>query len=237
MRRPRDFSTCRFSTNMTVVDRLLREMKASPPKAGVLIVLTVVGMYFWIPPIWKAVAGGSGNLAAVEAESSHPDSSLPENPPSAVATSSSPKTRHWHQVEKIRSTDLLFQSAVLAEVNTAAFRAPEVPLPVVAETEQEPVISSEIENVESEEEQHRSAQVELDEVARQLSLRSIIIGPNRRAAVINNRVYSEGDVVAVAGRRARIKTVEARRVQVEMNGESVELRIDPFASSQVRLDR
>jgi hypothetical protein len=88
-----------------------------------------------------------------------------------------------------------------------------------------------------EEEQQAAARQVVDEVVHQLNLRSTMVGPVRRAAVINNRVYSEGEVVVVASGRARVQSVESRRVKLEVNGESVELRIDPFASSQVRLDR
>lgn len=222
---------------MAVFDRLIREMKASPPKAGVLIVLAAVGMYFWIPPIWSAIAGGK-TASPARTETAAPEVS---NPVASVAPPASPAPLHWPALEQIRKSDLLFQSAAISEVNANAFGASKAALPAVAEVEQEPdELSTEESTTEievSEEEQTRVARLELDEVARQLSLRSTIIGPVRRAAVINNRVYSEGDVVVVAGRRARIQSVEARRVKLQLKGEFVELRIDPFASSQVRLDR
>ncbi len=41
----------------------------------------------------------------------------------------------------------------------------------------------------------------------------------------------------VAGHRVRIQSIEARRVNVDVNGESVELRIDPFDSSRIRLEQ
>jgi hypothetical protein len=125
-------------------------------------------------------------------------------------------------------------------VNTAAFGAPAAP-PPIAEVEQSPdEPSSEdlvAENEMRAEDQQAAARQAVDEVVRQLNLRSTMVGPVRRAAVINNRVYSEGEVVVVASGRAKVTSVESRRVKLEVSGESVELRIDPFASSQVRLDR
>lgn len=223
---------------MAAYDRFLREMKASPPKAGVLIVLTAVGMYFWIPPIWNAIAGSDD--FAVADQSSEP---IPDSPKSAesMPVSTTKKMLHWQELELARSSDPLFQSASPSEVKAGAFGVPRRRPPVASAVAQQPTEPGGEEPTAfaepGEAEQERFAQVELEGVARQMTLRSTMIGPARRAAVINDRVYSEGDYFVVAGRRVRIQSVESRRVKVDVDGRSVELRIDPFASSQVRLER
>jgi hypothetical protein len=158
-----------------------------------------------------------------------------------MPVSTTAKRLHWQDLELTRRSDPLFQSASPAEVKADAFGVPQPRQPVASAVVQEPTEPDGEEPAAftepSEEEQERIAQAESEDVARQLTLRSTLIGRTRRAAVINDRVYSEGDFVIIAGHRVRIQSVESRRVKVDVDGQSVELRIDPFASSQVRLER
>jgi len=223
---------------MAAFERLIHEMKASPPKAGVLIVLTAVGVYFWIPPIWNAIAGDDAIVSADQ-----PGATGSEAPRSAeiVADSKPSQTLHWQELELIRKSDPLFRSASPSEIKADAFGVRQQTSPAPSKIVQQPVQPSPAEPASfaasDEEEERQAAQLQVAEVTRQLSLRSTMIGSSRRAAVINDGVYSEGDLLIVAGSRVRVQSVEPRRVKVEVNGESVDLQIDPFASSRVRLER
>ncbi|MBA3312266.1 MAG: general secretion pathway protein GspB [Planctomycetota bacterium] len=216
---------------MTLAERILREAKASPPKTAALGVLLAVGCYFWIPPVWNALHRTDATVEHDVATLAVAASAETPTPPTESDRSSDGS--RWTELEKIRTEDALYQPAESTEVNANAFAFNHDILPLDAELAVDPPASKPVAKGRSNGEGGTTS-VDLANLAQQLHLRSTMIGGGRRAAVINNRVYSEGDVMLVAGRNVRLSSVASRRVTMDADGQSIELRIDPFAAEKFR---
>jgi hypothetical protein len=224
---------------MAVAERILREAKASPPKTAALLLVFAVGLYFWIPPVWHALSPSTDTSDSAAAVPQPVTAATTISP--AASKPSSQRVLHWQELEQLRGDDELYRSASAADVRTNAFNLSRDYLPLdveLAADEPAPEISTAEKFAEAAaDEALSSEQDEIESIARQLSLRSTMIGPNRRAAVINSRVYHEGDVILVDGRRVTLSSVASRRVTMDAGGHQVELRIDPFAASKIRVEQ
>ncbi len=219
---------------MNLTARLTRELKAGGAKTAVLGVLLLVGIYFWVPPVWRALAGpAAATTAEIVPETpgtsptAEPVTPVP-GPPVAVA---------WHEAERLRTEDELFRSADAAELQANAFVFDGGFLPIdVAFGEEDPKAA-----VAEASETRADADAAEALAARQaaepapLTLKSTMIGPARRVAIINDRAYSEGMVVSASGRNWTLLNVEPRRVLLDGEGGTLELRIDPFAAGRTGL--
>lgn len=214
---------------MTLLERLIRDLKANGPKTAVLGVLLLVGLYFWLPPVWRAVAG-----PAEAGESSVAPAAEPATGP---ATSSAPpgeKPLRWADAEELRARDDLFRSAGPADVAANAFVFDGGFLPIDVEfgeddPETKAALAEAAERAAGAEEAKAAAAESSGPPP--LTLKSTLVGSNRRVAVINGRTYPEGATVAAAGRTWTLMNVEPRRVLLGGDGGTVELKIDPFASA------
>jgi hypothetical protein len=224
---------------MNLVDRLKRDMRASAPKTAALAILTGVGLYFWIPPLWRAAAGDK------EVASS---STPPEPAPSAAsATSPEPppleaKGLTWEEAERLRAEDELFLSVGREAVRPDAFRFGNAFLPLDVEFGDDVpgpagfVISGTSTDQPEAPGETASSETNASEPTPAepppLKLASTLVSAGKRAAVINDRVYVEGATIAVAGRTWTLKNVEPRRVVLDGETGPLELRINPFAGRQ-----
>ena len=73
--------------------QLARDMKASAAKTGVLGLLLLVGLYFWLPPLLSAFSGGTTATAATPdttaTSASSPAATVPSSSPVATDSASS----------------------------------------------------------------------------------------------------------------------------------------------------
>ena len=185
--------------------------------------LLLFGLWLWLPPLWNAVAG-SPDAA--------PDITLPAQVSGSVAgdqvaqrTTPHSTADDWQETERLRATDKLFDPAAADEIRGDAFTLYGEFLPIEAELAVEPKKPQPI-IVKSP-----------PPPAPPLTLRSTLVGPDRRAALINGKIYPEGSVIAAAGVNWTLRTVEPRRVLIDANGRTHELRIDPFTSSKSQIGR
>lgn len=209
---------------MSFTARLARDLKANAAKSAVLGVLLLVGMYFWIPPLWRAVAGSSPAVATVpETVPATPPASTTPPPTSTIPPA--PQSVTWHEAERIRTEDDLFRSASPTDVRANAFVFDAGFLPIDVEFGEEEKVAGTADSTKP-----TGAAPLSDRAA--LTLKSTLIGSNRRVAIINGRTYSEGAVVAAAGRSWTLLNIEPRRVLLDGDGGTLELRIDPFAAGR-----
>lgn len=211
---------------MTLTARLSRDLKANGPKTAVLGVLVLVGLYFWIPPLWRAV---TGNAAAAEipavAAAAEPSPADPASSSPAAAAAS----LGWREAENRRAEDPLFRPAEGTDVRADAFAFDAGFLPIdveFAEAESAEAVARVARN------EPRSTHDAEGDGPSPLTLSSTLVGSGRRVAVINERVYTEGAVVAAAGRTWTVLNVEPRRVLLDGEGGTLELRIAPFAAGR-----
>lgn len=200
-----------------LVKRLRREAGAHPKKAAALGILVVVAIYCWAPLLkgWVS-SSASGGLAAGAVAASAPvaldaprlaltntqDGNTPEK---AVAYS-------WEEVVKWMEQDPRSRPPRDLGGRRDPFRAVKA---VVAERE-----------TKRSEEPPKPI---LTPSNLGMTLSSTLVGPGERLAVINGKVYREGQTIEVAkdGRKATFKLVEVhgRRVVLRHQNEQVELAL------------
>jgi hypothetical protein len=218
---------------VTFTARVTRDLKASGPKTALLGVLVLVGMYFWLPSIWKAVAGSKPAAAAT------PTPAAPAPSAPAAPAPAAPKALGWQDAERLRSRDELFRPSGHADLKADAFtfNGDFLPLDVeFAEMQKEP--ERPVAQTKAAAPAKTAAAEPPSEPAEPetppLTLQSTLVGSGRRVAVINNRVYPEGAAVAAGGRTWTLLNVEPRRVLIDGGGRTFELTINPFTASQAR---
>jgi hypothetical protein len=208
--------------------RLVRDLKANGPKTAVLGVLLLVGLYFWVPPLWRAVAGSAS--AAVIPEAAATSLEVSPAPAPSPAAPVAPQAVTWHEAERLRTEDELFRSAGPTDIrgNAFVFDAGFLPIDVdFGEEDPETAVA----NAPGSTGGQTGTRPVSDRAA--LTLKSTLIGSDRRVAIINGRTYSEGAVVAAAGRTWTLLNIEPRRVLLNGDGGTLELRIDPFAAGRI----
>lgn len=202
-------------------DQLTRDLTASWQKPIILGVLLLVGLVLWLRPIvsvWTSEEPAASSSPATEATANRP-------PIEAEATfgharngsrTGSLNRITWQHVDEVLDRDPLVRSAEVAAFHSDPFRMDDDQFPP-------PILFAE--------EQAAAAEPydeELDEPANPagLILKSTIVGVSRRAAYINTRLYFEGtDVPAEDGRTYRLTAVYPRRVVLQTDEETFELKI------------
>ena len=221
---------------MSVADRFLRDLKASAPKTAALAVLVLVGLYFWIPPLWRMAVGRD----AASATTAEPAVQATAPTPTVAATSqeampAGPPVLGWEEAERLRSEDDLFRSASRSDIRSDAFTFDDGFLPIDVVFAEDPsgrhVV---IANERRPEPQAAAAAIvkKAGSPPPPLKLGSTLVGSDRRAAIINDKVYAEGATVTVADRTWTLRNVEPRRVVLDGDGGTVELTIAPFAKAR-----
>jgi hypothetical protein len=188
--------------------RLQREVLGNPKKAGLLGLLCLVAGYFWAP-----LLAGSFKEADLTAPATSTD--LPPNgvavPSSANAQTAATASLTWKQVAECLDRT---KSQGLAPVPADA-RDP-FKTAVQAQTQTESVVEV------------RTSGPSLSPQDAGLSLSSTMVGPRYSVALIGGESYRIGDEVPSSTDEAisfRLKSIHAKHVMLERNGEEFELAL------------
>lgn len=202
-----------------LTQQLARDMKASAGKTGALGLLLLVGLYFWLPPLLKAFGSGTADVpAAPKTKTTATSGSAADKGTSSSApnaTASAPKQHSSAAITKLLHEHPLFQPAKAEEMPDTPFGLNDdaMPLPVeiaadsLAEPPPAPV-------------QPKAKPIErLDG----LTLKSTLIGPTRRVAMINSRLFHEGQLVPWNDKQLRLESVTRKAVTLTDGSQSWQL--------------
>ncbi|MFM9961223.1 MAG: hypothetical protein ACKV2Q_08345 [Planctomycetaceae bacterium] len=201
--------------------QLVRDMKASAAKTAVLGLLLLVGLYFWVPPLLSAFGNGASDVPATATSKpavANGSTAIPGSTNSAAKpTTSAPKVHDSAAITKLLREHPLFQPAKLDEMPETPFGLNDdlMPLPVefAADSLAEPppppakTKSKPIERLEG------------------LTLKSTLIGPTRRVAMINSRLFHEGQSVPWKDKQLRLESVTRKAVTLTDGSQSWQLLI------------
>ncbi|MEX0702663.1 MAG: hypothetical protein WD069_11255 [Planctomycetales bacterium] len=205
--------------------RLLHELKASAGKTAALALLLLVGLYFWLPPLWRALGFGATAPAPAPAAVG-----LPATPAPTAATQAAPRraiANTWDQSARTLESDPLVKTADAATIGGDPFRvdAGQFPPPILFAEEPARVAPSQ-----------PAAPAVAEKLPDDMELKSTIIGRTRRAAFINDKLYAEGADVRIGGETYRLEAVHPRRVLLKRGGLAFELKIPGPPAFDVETD-
>lgn len=203
-----------------LANQLVRDLKKSWQKTATLVVLLLVGLFFWVPPLVRAVSGlSSGSEPAPQA------AAAPETPPPVEAEAtfreSMPEEGNaeepaltWETAEQFMLSHPLVRSADVAEIKTDPFR-------INHDQFSPPVLFAR----ETESDGENEAQDQTVGPPEGLTLKSTILGNRLRAALINSKLYREGSRVLVDGTTYRLVAVHRRKVLLSHGDNVFEIEI------------
>ena len=202
-------------------NQFLHDLKANWQKSALLGVLFVIGLFFWIPPLYRAVAGRTPTApvakapatAAIPVTTKTPRAAGSKPAPRNVAGSGQPDR---FDVER-RRRDPLVQSVDPSAIRTDPFHIDldQFSPPVVFV--KEPKVSKP--------QQKTPVAKTPPHLPDGLVLRSTIVGASRRAAFINRKLYFPGMDVRFDGEVYRLIAVHARRVVLRRDSVDFDLTI------------
>lgn len=196
--------------------QLTRDMKASAAKTAVLGLLLLVGLYFWLPPLLSAfsVSPTATAAAPVTVPSSTPATtgSASSTPNSTTMAKQPPDSA---VITKLLREHPLMQPVSAKEIPEKPFGLDyeSLPLPVemvadsLAEPPAPPSKPPPIERLDG------------------LTLKSTLLGPTRRAAMINNRLFQEGQMVPWKDKQLRLESVTRKSVTLTDGSQSWQLTL------------
>ncbi|QDU12212.1 hypothetical protein [Gimesia aquarii] len=206
--------------------QLLHDLKVSWQKTLVLCLLFLVGLYFWIPPLYRAVRGTSGAAIVPEKVKSV---AVPPRPPvktemSFAQDETVEEVRHsWEKFDSLMQSDPLVQSLQMGAVQKNPFA-------VNRDQFSPPILFAE-EPVNAKSDAKQQVKKEVLVLPKDLVLKTTIIGKNRRAAIINNKMLYEGKTFEHKNVTYVLERVAARNVTLRQGEQKFELKIqnDPSA--------
>lgn len=207
-------------------EQLLHDLKVSWQKTLLLGLLFLVGFYFWIPPLYRALRGTAAP-AIVPAEVN--TQAMPHRPPvkteMSFAQSDSPEeTRNsWKQFDSLMQSDPLVQSVQMGAVQKNPFK-------VNRDQFSPPILFADESETSNEDSQHNQEKV-VQVLPADLVLKTTIIGKYRKAAIINNKMYYEGKTLEHEDVTYILERVATRNVILRQGAQKFELKIqnDPSA--------
>ncbi len=206
--------------------QLARDMKASAAKTGVLGVLLLVGLYFWLPPLLSAFSGSSMATAATSATvASSPAATVPSSSPAATGTASStpnPTTTAKQPHDSAVITKLLHEHPLMQPVS--AEEIPEKPFGLDYDSMPLPVEMVEDSLAEPPPPPSKPKPPPIEKLDG-LTLKSTLVGPTRRAAMINNRLFQEGQMVPWKDKQLRLESVTRKSVTLTDGSQSWQLTL------------
>lgn len=244
-------------------NQFLHDLKASWPKTLLLAILLAVGLFFWIPPLVRAVSGPeqhtrSGNNATRAA-----------TVPSTVAkevdvphSNGSSRSITWEKADEILKSDPLVRSAEVAAIQGNPFRlSPDQFSPPILFADAEPEVESHPVSAPN------GAKANAAQTAKSnkpgstnsktgatapnpgsgeqaagtidgLTLKSTILGDKRRAALINDKLYSEGSEIQLDGVSYLLTLVRPREVHLKRGEQTYVLALPGAVSaSSIRVEK
>jgi hypothetical protein len=203
-----------------LLKQLLYDLKQSWQKSVLLGLLLLVGMYFWIPPLYRSVfvnsAAATPVVAAPVTGTATSPSPIPTfTTPTGIDSAGDSSSIDWENIAKVLRNDLLLQSAETAVGARNPFGIDHEQFPLVGLFTPDPEPSDEpAETV---------ADSDADRLPSSLVLRSTIVGSRRKAAFINRKLYIEGSAFAVDGRTFLLAAVHPRHVILTSGKKTYEL--------------
>lgn len=200
-----------------IFKQLVRDMKASIGKTVVLGVLLLVGLYFWVPPLLKAFWDGAKPTAAPTTAANPSSSVSSTNSGSPTASNLSEplkKSRDSKMIAKLLHEQSLWQPVSAEELPQNPFSLEDLlPLPVLVEKDA------------SDEPPSPTPAAKIVAKLDGLVLKSTLIGPTRRIAIINNQMVREGQNVSWNDKQLRLESVTRKSVTLTDGSQSWQLKI------------
>lgn len=207
-------------------EQLLHDLRVSWQKTLLLGLLFVVGLYFWVPPLYRALRGTSA--PAIVPAKINP-AVVPQRPPvetemSFIQSETQEEPRHsWEKFDSLMQTDPLVQSVQMGAVQKNPFKVNRDQFSPPVLFAEEPVQPK----PDLAEDKPKTVPVLPDDIV----LKTTIIGKYRRAAIINNKMYYEGKTFEHENVTYTLEQVAARNVILKQGEQKFELKIqnDPSA--------
>ena len=198
--------------------RLRRDLTANPKKAGLLGLMVLVACYFWAPLLLGSFGiGGKRKATASSDELILTDDPIDASQP----VRSAKKSLRWDRAAQWIAADALMVSAAADSRWREPFAKFKTP-PKVEETKPPETTDT-------------PSATQLPETtpgAAGLALQSVLVGPQRRVAMINGRMYRVGDTVPKreadkpVGVEFQIASIRAEGVELERGGKTYLLAFD-----------
>jgi len=187
-----------FFDNFT--KRLLNDLRTSWQKSAILAVLFCVGLCLWVPPLVRILTGTGKQRDKALAADLVSDSAQPD-----LQNRISKKTpQNWQQFQANLAQDKLLQPVSPNDIKTAAAD----PFTIDWSQFPPPLLFAE----DTATERLPTKPVISKAPPLELNLKSTIIGRNRRAAMINSKLYREGSTFQIQQKMFQLKRVEHRQV-------------------------
>lgn len=203
-----------------IFKQLVRDMKASAGKTAVLALLLLVGLFFWVPPLLKAFS--SGATAAMPATSV--DTKAAASGSTATVSTASPnssespkKSRDNKTLLKLLHEQPLLQPASAEEMPQKPFGFNEDLLPL-------PVLIADDALADPPAPAPKSAPKPIEKLDG-LVLKSTLVGPSRRVAIINNQLFREGQSISWNDRQLLLESVSRKSVTLTDGSQSWQLTL------------
>lgn len=202
------------------IKRLRREAAANPKKAAFLGLMLVVALIFWAPLLRGWIGGGEASQQAVvenpAATTGNVSPAAPEGAAPAKSSQENTIACTWEDWDKWIKQDPRTNAATDLFGQRNPFHAVRQ---VVAEKPVKEVKKSRIEPI----------RVTATPTSLGMQVSSTVVGPSPRLAVINGKVYREGETIVVSkdGRKVAftLAEVHARQVILSSQDERFELNI------------
>ncbi len=204
--------------------QLARDMKASAAKTGVLGLLLIVGLYFWLPPLLSAFSGSTTAPAATPATTAEP-ATVPSSSPAATGSTSSTPTPTTTAkqppdsavINKLLREHPLMQPVIAEEIPEKPFGLDYESMPLPLEMVEDSLAAPPPPPAKP-----KPPPIEkLDG----LTLKSTLVGPTRRAAMINNRLFQEGQMVPWKDKQLRLESVTRKSATLTDGSQSWQLTL------------
>ncbi len=229
----------------SVRNQLLHDLKASWQKSLVLGVLLLVGVYFWIPPVYQAVFGSSRSARAGELTTApvSPEAlAAARSAADQAAKTAAKRSVTWENAEELFTTDPLLRPAELASMPGSPFEISQDQFgPPVLFAEDEPQDAKKQSSTKGSPAGKTTANDKASTSTAKpaqgpqgtagLVLKSTILGASRRAALINDKLYPEGATIEWNGESYLLEAVRARQVELKKGEESLLLDLPGLTSS------
>ncbi|QDV54048.1 hypothetical protein [Gimesia fumaroli] len=207
-------------------EQLLHDLRVSWQKTLLLGLLFMVGLYFWVPPLYRAVRGTS--TPTIVPAKINP-TVVPQRPPvetemSFTQTEALDEPQHsWEKFDSLMQTDPLVQSVQMGAVQKNPFK-------VDRDQFSPPILFAE-EPPQPKPDRAKEKPKEVPPLPSDIVLKTTIIGKYRRAAIINDKMYYEGKSFEHENVTYTLEQVAARNVILKQGEQKFELKIqnDPSA--------
>ncbi len=171
-------------------------------------VLVLLGCCSWVPMLMRASSSRQAAPAGDFGVSSFSNLASLANASANSILLDGDRSPFWKSLAETLATDPLFSPADMSLSTRDPFLRDADSLPVPIQTEPHPLVKIEA----------KSAALD-GRTATGLELQSTMVGRTRRVALINGRMYHQGQDVSVNGQRYQLAVVESQRVVLINEGQ------------------